>query len=442
MAILDVWLEASPLPIGQLVSEDDGSMAFAYLPDWLGNSAQHPLSLSLPLREEPYGEALTRSFFDNLLQENDQLEAIIQREGLERGDIAGLLAHVGADCAGAISVLPHGHPPIKRPGDLNSDYDAIDEIALADLVKRLTEGRPLPDDMADPSPVAGFRRKISLAALPDNRFGLPRPGTGAPTTHILKVPDPRHPHEARDEAFVTMLADQCGISVGSCIANDVAGLPILLIQRFDRRVLNDGVHRVHQEDFAQALGLPARLKYERNGKPGRKFDAQAIGRILALTDQPALSRAAFLRVTLFNLLIGNNDNHAKNHALLHVHGAAPQLAPFYDLVPVQTVAGSTDQLAFSLGGAERCEEVGLAELAGFCAAIGLPDTGIVRLLRENATELIGNLELLTMQFPREQAGLDRLIGQVAGQLDGALDLAMKLRERDAHILRGGGWLMS
>lgn len=71
MQTLNVWIEASPDPIGQLAADDNGSVQFTYAPGWIDAAANFPLSLSLPLREEPFGDAIARAFFSNLLQEND-----------------------------------------------------------------------------------------------------------------------------------------------------------------------------------------------------------------------------------------------------------------------------------------------------------------------------------------------------------------------------------
>jgi serine/threonine-protein kinase HipA len=442
MQTLNVWVEGSPDPVGRMTADDNGTVQLAYAHAWIDAAANFPLSLSLPLREEPFGDAISRAFFSNLLQENDQLERVIAREGLDRGDIVGLLAHVGADCSGSVSVLREDHPPIKRPGSLSLDYDALSEDDFADLVLRLAQGRPLPAEMRDPSPVAGFRRKISLAALPGDRFGLPKAGSGAPTTHILKIPDPNHRQEARHEAFVTELAEQAGFNAGACVAGEVEGQEVLLITRFDRLVIEDEVYRVHQEDFAQALSLPAELKYERRGREGRRFDASAIARVLDATDRPALARERFLRLTLFNLLVGNNDNHAKNHALLHMPGQAPVLAPFYDLVPVGMVAGFTDQLAFRIGNANLPHEITAGDLESFCIALGIPAAGAGRILSSTATELIQAMERLSNDFPREMRPLDNLIGEISGLLNTELALGLAVRERDAHVVRGGGWNLS
>lgn len=442
MRKLNVWLEASPDPIGQLISTDDGAMGFTYTPTWLDDENNHPLSLSLPLQGEEFGDAVTRAYFNNLLQENDQLERVMLREGIERGDIVSLLAHVGADCSGAVSALPEDHPSIKRPGSIERDYDALSNEDFTDLVLRLAQGRPLPNGMRDPSPVAGFRRKISLTALSDNRFALPKVGSGAPSTHILKIPDPNHRHEARHEEFVTDLAEQVGFNVGSCVAGEVEGQEVLLITRFDRLVTEDGIHRVHQEDFAQALGLPAELKYERRGREGRRFDAAAIGRVLAATDQPALVREKFLEMTLFNLLIGNNDNHAKNHALLHLPAQAPMLARFYDLVPVQMVAGFREDLAFNIGNAKLPQEITAADLELFCIAIGIPESGARRILNDSARSVVEAIEQRSADFPREMRALGNLFGEVADRISSELGLGLELRERDAHVVRGGGWSLS
>lgn len=398
--------------------------------------------VSLPLREDPFGDPITRAFFSNLLPENDQLERVIAREGLDRADIVGLLEHVGADCSGSVSVLPEGHPPIKRPGSLEQDYDVLSEEDFADLVMRLAQGRPLPAELRDPSPVAGFRRKISLAALPGDQFGLPKVGSGAATTHILKIPDPNHGHEVRHEAFVTALAQQAGFNVGACVAGEVEGKEVLLISRYDRWVEENLVYRVHQEDFAQALGLPAELKYERRGREGRRFDTAAIARVLDATDRPALAREQFLRLTLFNLLVGNNDNHAKNHALLHLPGQAPVLAPFYDLVPVQMVAGFREDLAFRIGNAHLPHEITAVDLEDFCVALGIPAAGARRILVSTARELLEIIEGLSADFSQELRPLDNLIGERATLLNAEVGLDLALRERDAHILRGGGGNLS
>lgn len=434
MRILDVWLEAAPFPIGHLYEDGAGNLSFAYTPEWLADPHRHLLSLALPFSEEAFGDVATRAYFDNLLQENDQLEQMMRREGIARGDLIGLFTHLGADLAGSVSILPHGADPIKRPGDLDSDYDALSNKDLEDLVDRMTKGRLLPAALRDPSPVAGVRRKFTLVKLPDGSFAIPKDGSGAPTTHILKMPDPLHRHEERDEAFVTDLAERCGLLVGKNEAVRVAGRPCLLIERFDRVLSANKIYRIHQEDFAQAAGLPSSFKYERNGQGARRFDAGVIGRILEATAEPIYARSTFLRATLFNLLIGNNDNHAKNHALLHLPGRAPDMARLYDLVPVLTAPGFTDELAFKIGNARRAEDITIEDLTIFAETIGFTPRAATNVVRETATILVELMEIFSADFPVEMNALDNQTGKVATQLSALLDIDIPIRSRSTLII--------
>jgi serine/threonine-protein kinase HipA len=69
--ILDVRLDGFPDPAGVLVRDGNGALAFAYSASQLSTIGALPISLSLPLTDEPYGDVETRAFFGNLLQERD-----------------------------------------------------------------------------------------------------------------------------------------------------------------------------------------------------------------------------------------------------------------------------------------------------------------------------------------------------------------------------------
>ena len=65
-----------------------------------------PVSLALPLRPEPYAFASFPPFFDGLLPEGWQLEALLRSAKLDRSDLFGQLLAVGEDPVGAVTVLP------------------------------------------------------------------------------------------------------------------------------------------------------------------------------------------------------------------------------------------------------------------------------------------------------------------------------------------------
>lgn len=444
MLELDIYLEGFAMPAGHLVRDDTGTIAFAYDQIYLSIASAIPLSLSLALGDDIYGDGQSRAFFQNLLPENDQLDQLVEREGIDRDDIAAILYHLGSDCAGAVSCLPAGAAPVKMPGNLYTDYDPISLDDLTQAVERLADRQPLEGDLRDPSPVAGVRRKIALAYAPDIGFAMPKPGLGVPTTHILKVPDRRDRNEALFEACAAELAAACGLEVAVPELRQFGDIPGLLIPRFDRLISNDGtVNRLHQEDFAQALSLPPRLKYERRGSLRRRFSVEGIAAILASTSEPGLAVLKFLQATLFNLAIGNSDNHAKNHALLYDCGPVPRLAPLYDMLPILLDSQYTHELAFKIGAATHAKDLTPADLQALLAAFGLEGARARRFIEREVAPMLAALDEAAARMPASLKRFDDLIGGEIERLSSLFELGLKVRERDCFEPEGGGgWLMS
>jgi serine/threonine-protein kinase HipA len=440
---LDVRIDGFADPVGQLVRDDRQNLTFGYHRAYSALPDAMPLSLSLPIREEPYGDAQARAYFDNLISEQDgDLRRIMERHALERSDIAGLLSHLGKDCPGALSVLPEGAPPAKVPGDLARDYVPLSEARLAEIVTSLHERRRLPDDIQDPSPLAGVQSKIALAKLPDGRLAEPTPGSGAPTTHILKVPEQGHLVDVDRELLALELSGRI-VPIAAAVRVDCGRIPALLVERFDREVADGTVRRRHQEDFAQALGLPASMKYERNGQDARRFTAAAAVRILDQTVDPIRSRTRFLKGAIFDLIIGNLDPHAKNHAILHLGGRRLDLAPRYDLLPIRLDPNLTDQLAYRIGEATTLSEITGESFDAFLQSFGLRTQSARKRFRSQSvagavTALIPAIDELQQ---RGQKAFADLIAANMRQLLPVLGLPVpeEARDRDAAIARGGGW---
>lgn len=434
---LSVWMDGFSSPAGELRRGYHNDTSFRYNDEYLAGGGV-PLSLALPLRAAEYDDISTRAFFANLLPENFQIQRVVDREQLDRNDVVGLLRHLGADCAGAVSCLPIGAPPVKVPGSLAADYEPLDDPSIIKIVRSLAEARRLPPEFDDPSPVAGVQSKIALTVLPDGQFALPKQGLHVPTTHILKVPPRREGRDALLEESAALLAAAVGLDVSVPRAVKVGEYDALLIERFDRRIQHGVVSRIHQEDFAQSLGFSSELKYERRGIEARRFDVDAAISVLDLTSDPEAARLAFLQATLFNLCIGNTDNHAKNHALLYDSGAIPRLAPLYDLMPIRIDNRYTHELAFSLGGAKFFDEMTAENLNDFLGVCGVDN--IASFVEEVAVPMIAALEEATPIL--RSIGLrlfDDLIGREMDRLAELLGAAVTLRERDAFLLAGGGW---
>ncbi|WP_434714972.1 HipA domain-containing protein (plasmid) [Rhizobium sp. YTUHZ045] len=447
MIALDVRLDGFADPIGNLVRDEEGGLAFAYAANYLENADAFPLSLSFPLAREAFDDSRARPFFDNLLQERDGiLQRVMDREGLARSDVAGLLFYLGKDCAGAISVLPLGAPPVKVPGDYDVDYRRIEDDRLNAIIGSLHRRQRLPEGTEDPSPLAGVQSKIAVTILPDGSYAEPIPGSGAPTTHIIKVPDQEHLQDPRLEFETLLLSRELGLETTQANVVNFNGVEALVIERFDRRLnAENKIVRIHQEDFAQALGLPPSLKYERHGRESRRFDAQAINRILDATVDPAAEKMRFIAAVLFDLMTGNVDGHAKNFALLYDRGGRIRVSPRYDLMPNRLDPNLTDLFAFAIGDATKLDDLGPADFAAFLSALGIASPGGQTRLTKSLTARLS--KGLAAELPRlDRLGLKRFADLIAHNIDELLTafempLPDGIKTGDAYIERGGGWLL-
>lgn len=92
--------------VGLLEEQEGGGTAFTYDPDWLGRSDAVPVSLTLPLRPEPYTHWTLHPVFANLLPEGWLLELSVTKLKLSRDDLFGLLLATCRDCPGVVEVEP------------------------------------------------------------------------------------------------------------------------------------------------------------------------------------------------------------------------------------------------------------------------------------------------------------------------------------------------
>lgn len=121
------------------------------------------------------------------------------------------------------------------------------------------------------------------------------------------------------------------------------------MERYDRHEIEGATHRLHQEDFCQALGRLPSEKYESEGGPGVADCTDLIHRVSAV---PGADMLAFADALLLNFVMGNGDAHAKNFSILLEGERSPRLAPLYDLV-CTTTYDFPPKLAMKLGGEKR-----------------------------------------------------------------------------------------
>lgn len=355
---------------------------FRYSPMWLSRKERYALGPTLPLEtvadtSEEQHSAAVRQFFENLLPEGQALDAAASTHKLSKGNLMGLLTALGGETAGALQLRRRGMmarpvPEARRP------------LSHAELSERI-RARPFhPFSVWDGRvrlSIAGYQDKIAVFEDADGQWALVE-GVHLASTRILK-PEPVAAQLAGltgNEFFCMRLAHRAKLPVAEVALVRVPE-PVLAVKRFDREMRGGRVVRRHIIDGCQALGLSSALKYERpygDTQDVRDLrEGASLPMLFALLERcprPAAERLALLRWTLFQVLIGNTDAHAKNLSF-YAGREGLTLAPAYDLVcgfafdGVQLLDAT---YAMAIGDAFRAQELSPFEWASFAHACGLP----------------------------------------------------------------------
>lgn len=95
----------SDIPCGT-ITEDATGFSFVYDTEYLASGNAQPVSLTLPLQEEPYKSSVLFSFFDGLIPEGWMLNIAERNWKISRYDRMALLLSCCRDCIGNVRVEP------------------------------------------------------------------------------------------------------------------------------------------------------------------------------------------------------------------------------------------------------------------------------------------------------------------------------------------------
>lgn len=243
------------LPVGVLEQTSTGKMRFTY-----NSSANQAISINMPLREEPYESIASEAYFGGLLPESDVVKKIIgKRYGISAHNHFALLKAIGYDCAGAIS-CHEINEEITEQSSFPLMGNIMTEDNLYEHIIALPQKPLFMDDINELRlSLAGAQDKAAVCLI-DNQVAIAK--NGCPTTHILKPSSRAFPGMAENEYFCLRLAKKIGLAVPDIQLRKIKGITFLLIERYDRRIKNMQVARIHQEDFCQALGMLSSKKYQ------------------------------------------------------------------------------------------------------------------------------------------------------------------------------------
>jgi serine/threonine-protein kinase HipA len=342
---------------------------FAFEQEYIDDPARPTLSLSYKSRTGGLVTSVKQvhrrvpPFFSNLLPEGHLRTYLAGQAGVNPEREFFLLAALGADLAGAVTVAPPAHG-----GDDGepSDHGGRGSRNRSDGALRFS--------------LAGVQLKFS--AVMESSGGLTIPAQGIGGSWIVKLPSMRFAAVSENEFVMLELARAIGIAVPRIRlvpVSSIQGLPedaaslsgnALTVERFDR---GPGGQRIHMEDFAQVFGVFPEGKY-------KSVSYANIARVL-WAETGERGTYEFVKRLVFSVLIGNADMHLKNWSLLYPETHAPVLSPAYDFVATLPYIPG-DKLALTFGGSRSLDGITLDQIRRFTDTAGLPTTPVLRIVHE------------------------------------------------------------
>jgi len=320
--MLTIWLTmpaSEVVKAGELaIDEPDARGAlegqFRYTPEYLKNPKAFPLDpLHLPLSGDIFDADRPRvgvhGVFEDSLPDDWGRRVLARRYKLGRGDqrIPQLLRLLGNQGLGALSYVKEGRPDLKTTG---VPLRHLLELAL--LAERFEQDEAVDNDelsllfQAGSSP-GGARPKALVKD--ENGAYLAKFASAIDQVDVVSL-----------EAAAMELGRRAGIETADSRLLALGPRKCLLVKRFD---INEAGGRNH------LISMQSLLKADGYYYAGYRDLAEVIRHISAL---PAQDLHKLYRQMVFNVMIGNTDDHLKNFIMLH-NDEGWRLSPAFDLVP-------------------------------------------------------------------------------------------------------------
>ena len=253
-------------------------------------------------------------------------------DGLEADELAFLLES-GSDRIGALDFQGSPTAYVSRGGD----QATLEELLAS--AERVEQNLPLTPELDQAlhhgSSIGGARPKALIA--------------DGPRKYVAKFSSSTDTYAVVKGEYIAMrLAALAGLSVAPVKLVTVSGKDVLLVERFDRAPAGAGWRR---RAMVSALTI---LELDEMQARYASYQDLAEQIRFRFTDPNATLRELFARLTL-NILVGNVDDHARNHAAFW-DGARLTLTPAYDICP-QARAGEEASQAMLIVGQQRSSQI-------------------------------------------------------------------------------------
>jgi serine/threonine-protein kinase HipA len=275
------------------------------------------------------------------------------------------LAASGDHRVGALAFGPDptGGPKRIAPwGEDAAPGERFDLAALAEAAERVQSVDRLGPDLRRILEAGSSLGGVRPKAAADHH--------GVPWIAKFSAKDDTYP-VCRTELAVMRLARECGLVVPDTDFATIHGRDIYLVRRFDRHIEGNRIRRL---PFASSLTM-----LEAHENAAHRYSYRDLAEVLRrLGSDPRNDLRELFRRMAFNILVGNDDDHLRNHAFLF-DGRGWRLSPLYDVVP-RPHGGSNGRLILAVG--ERGHEASLANALTGAAVFGLKGEEAAALLEE------------------------------------------------------------
>lgn len=410
---LSVYLDGRP--VGTLWAEGT-RLRFAYDDAVLGDRTA-VVGVLLPVRAGTFDDPVVRPCFENLLPEGDLRGYLAKAEKVDVGDVVGLLAAFGGECAGALSLWPEGEvpPPTPTYAPCSAAYlrGALAVVREQEVSVRSSTAQVMKRGRLS---LSGAQDKLVLFRRPPSGPGdapdepLYRvPLRGAPSTVVVKhAREERFPGLLHNELLCMRLMAAAGVPTADSAVNALDPA-VYETARFDRVLEeHDVVTRLHAEDGCQITGRTSFQKYASTGGPGYQELCTVFRRTGA---SPAEDAERLLRWAVANLALGNRDAHAKNVTLLHTP-AGVRLAPAYDVTCTLVYLDlDAEELPLQFGGQTHAKALSPHALRVAAREFGVTPARAVSVARDTCDRLAVAVDD-TVEAVASLAGDDPMLGRL------------------------------
>ena len=396
----NVYLEVdgSQKRVGMIEGNSSEDARFSYSKEYIEQKDPRAVSVSLPIQEEPFSPDRTRVFFDGLLPEGFMRRSIAANIHLDESDYLSILYSLGKECLGAVRIDESDEVP-------ESGYEALTSAQVEELA---AEGTTKSTEIVIKTHLSltGASGKVGLY-YDEKKDRWYLPCGAAPSTHIVKQSHVRLDGIVTNEQLSMLTARKCGIDTPeSFIINTGRGNEpevLFATKRYDRIIDENSPligklkrpYRLHQEDFAQAMGIESFEKYEREGQ---NYAEKMFEMIRNHTKRPLEDQLRLWDRIVYNFVLGNTDAHIKNHSLLYdPHMEGISLAPAYDLISTAIYESTTKDMSFNIGGIRNLDSIDEERFRSLAATAGIGE----RIAMANYHKILDRFESALRESAKE-----------------------------------------